>query len=96
MTKTKYTREQLLELLRAKDPGVVTFTKIDGTVRDLYCTLNLELIPKDKVPKNTKTIKKNLTVIRAFDLGEADEWRSFRVDSVTAHSVIPLIELDPS
>jgi hypothetical protein len=85
---TKYTREQLLELLRAKDPVVVTFTKVDGTVRDLYCTLNEELIPTDKLPKNEKTLKENLSVIRVFDLGEAKGWRSFRVDSVTGHTVI--------
>jgi len=39
MTKTKYTREQLLEVLRAGDPVVVTFTKVDGTKRDMRCTL---------------------------------------------------------
>lgn len=85
---TKYTREQLLEVLRAKDPAVVTFTKVDGTVRDMYCTLNEELIPADKLPKNEKTLKENTAVIRVFDLGEAKGWRSFRVDSVTGYTVI--------
>ena len=89
MTKTKYTREQLLEVLRAGDPVVVTFTKVDGTKRDMRCTINDILVPEDKHPKGTKQLKENLDVIRVYDL-DSDGWRSFRVDSVTGYTPAPL------
>lgn len=79
MTKTKYTRIELLEALTGKNPVAVTFTKLDGTRRDMRCTLNFELIPTENHP--------GLDVIRVFDL-EDNGWRSFRVDSVTDFTVL--------
>ena len=84
---TKYTREELLKALR-NNKVVVTFTKVDGTKRDLFCTLKTDLIPQDKAPKNEKPIKENDNVIKVFALDEANGWRSFRVDSVTGMTVI--------
>lgn len=89
MTNTKYTREQLLEVLRGKNPVVVTFTKQDGTKRDMQCTLNEKLIPTEKAPKNEKKLKENNDVIRVYELAEGKGWRSFRVDSVTGFTVTP-------
>lgn len=88
MTKTKYTRTELLEVLTGENPVAVTFTKLDGTKRDMRCTLNLELIPTENHPKGTKQTKENLDVIRVFDLDEDNGWRSFRVDSVTGFTVL--------
>ena len=87
MNTAKYSRADLLKALR-NNKVVVTFTKVDGTKRDMLCTLRESLIPADKAPKNTKKIKENDSVIKVFALGEADGWRSFRVDSVTGMTVI--------
>lgn len=87
MNTAKYSRADLLTALR-NNKVVVTFTKVDGTKRDMLCTLRESLIPSDKAPKNTKKIKENDSVIKVFALGEADGWRSFRVDSVTGMTVI--------
>jgi hypothetical protein len=84
---TKYTREELLKALR-NNKVVVTFTKVDGTKRDLFCTLKTDLIPQDKAPKNEKPIKENDSIIKVFALDEANGWRSFRVDSVTGMTII--------
>lgn len=84
---TKYSRDELLTALR-NNKVVVTFTKVDGTTRDLYCTLKSDLIPQDKAPKNTKPIKENDSIIKVLALDEADGWRSFRVDSVTGMTII--------
>lgn len=84
---TKYSRAELLTALR-NNKVVVTFTKVDGTTRDLYCTLKSDLIPQDKAPKNTKLIKENDTIIKVFALDTANGWRSFRVDSVTGMTII--------
>lgn len=89
-TDSKYTRPELLEALK-NNKVVVTFTKVDGTVRDLFCTLKADLIPSEKTEKKDKkktAKKKNDSVICAFDLGTAKAWRSFRVESVTGMIVI--------
>jgi hypothetical protein len=86
-TTDKYSRADLLEALR-NNKVVVTFTKVDGTVRDLYCTLKNDLIPTDKAPKNEKPIKENDSVIRVFGLDQSNGWRSFRVASVTGMTII--------
>ena len=71
----------------------VTFTKADGTDREMLCTLNWDHIPTDKAPKETPTTPidgivkeskkpRKLTdphSLRVFDL-EKQEWRSFRFD----------------
>ena len=86
-TTDKYSRADLLEALR-NNKVVVTFTKVDGTVRDLYCTLKNDLIPADMAPKNEKPIKENDSVIRVFGLDQSNGWRSFRVASVTGMIII--------
>lgn len=60
----------------------VTFTKKDGTNRDMLCTLVESRIPTDKQPKTETTSKDSGSALRVFDT-EKQEWRSFRWDSVT-------------
>lgn len=63
----------------------ITFTKKDGTIRDMRCTLCAGRIPADKKPtqeaSNTSSQTSGSTV-RVFDT-EKQGWRSFRWDSVT-------------
>lgn len=58
----------------------ITFTKTDGTERQMLCTLAEQLIPSDKMPKGTGGSYTDVTQ-RVFDLSKS-EWRSFRWDSV--------------
>lgn len=61
----------------------VTFTKKDGTLRDMRCTLCEGRIPADKHPKTEGTSTKDSgSAVRVFDT-EKTEWRSFRWESVT-------------
>lgn len=63
----------------------VTFTKKDGSERNMQCTLTESKIPADKRPKGTNESETASTVgsaVRVFDT-EKQEWRSFRWDSVT-------------
>lgn len=62
------------------DDVCITFTKADGTERQLRCTLREDLIPADKAPKGTSRAITE-TAQRAFDL-DLGEWRSFRWESV--------------
>jgi hypothetical protein len=70
----------------------VTFTKADGTNREMLCTLNWDVIPTDKAPKETPATPIDGIVkeskqrkqpdphsLRVFDV-DKQEWRSFRFD----------------
>jgi len=78
---TTLTREQLSELLRTGE-CVVEFTKVDGTVRSMPCTLSDTLIPP-VLPKQlaegevAKVKKANPDVFSVWCL-DKKEWRSFR------------------
>ena len=58
----------------------VTFTKKDGTEREMYCTLAESKIPVDKRPKEATTSTGG-SALRVFDT-VTNEWRSFRWDSI--------------
>jgi len=62
----------------------ITFTKKDGSEREMYCTLSEGRIPTDKQPKPTEAAAAGTTsgsALRVFDTVK-QEWRSFRWDSI--------------
>ena len=60
----------------------VTFTKINGDERVMFCTLNEAMIPSDAASVDRSSSKKeNLDVQPVYDV-KAAGWRSFRWDSV--------------
>jgi hypothetical protein len=62
-------------------PVDVTFTKKDGTLRTMKCTLKEELmLPYEK--KTDKVKEVSLEVLPVYDL-DKESWRSFRLDSIT-------------
>jgi len=65
----------------------VNFTKKDGTVRKMLCTLSPEILPtQTDLEEHIQTRKTNTEVISVWDL-ESEGWRSFRKDSVIDFSV---------
>jgi|688.fasta_scaffold303410_3 hypothetical protein len=71
-------KEWLISIL-ANEELTVTFTKKDGTEREMRCTRAPRIIPADKAPKeSTEEIGSALPV---FDLDKAD-WRSFIIENV--------------
>jgi hypothetical protein len=82
---TTITREQLSELLHTGE-CVVEFTKVNGEVRSMPCTLKAELIPpapvkvleEGQAPKEKKV---NPDVMSVWCL-DKKEWRSFRIVNV--------------
>jgi hypothetical protein len=90
MTNT-ITREQLSLLLHTGE-CVVEFTKVNGDVRSMPCTLSESLIPPAPVhvtntdnpidfPVTKKEKKQNLDVLSVWCL-DKKEWRSFRIANV--------------
>ena len=79
---TTHTREQLSELLRTGE-CVIEFTKVDGTVRSMPCTLDPRIVPPAPEPKVlaegevAKVKKSNPDVFSVWCL-DKKEWRSFR------------------
>lgn len=79
----------LLNNLRMSQMNI-TFEKVDGSIRQMLCTLNLELLPKvepvvlveGEELKEVKPRKESTTAFRVFDL-EKSEFRSIRWDSMT-------------
>jgi hypothetical protein len=77
-----FSRDQLLTALHH---GVctVTFTKVNGEQRVMPCTLNADWLPTaPPVVEGKAPRKENVDTIRVF-CTDKNEWRSFRVDSVT-------------
>jgi hypothetical protein len=72
-----YTKDMIREAARA---GVidVQFTKKDGSLREMRCSLQEQYLPP--LMGETET-KDNPDVLAVWDL-EAKGWRSFRIDSV--------------
>lgn len=81
------TREQLIAALSA-DICQITFTKLNGEVRVMPCTLKEDLVPKyeRKTPlvesQDTVEVKAPSAVLSVWCMDKA-AWRSFRVDAVT-------------
>jgi hypothetical protein len=78
----KLTKEQIVEALKA-NVCAVTFTKVNGEVRTMPCTLKEDIVPvyERKTPVKEATVKESATLsVWCTDKGA---WRSFRVDSVT-------------
>lgn len=78
---------ELKELLKTSVVNV-TFTKVDGTERQMVCTLAEEFLPEKKATtievENVKTKSDNIFTV--YDL-EKEAWRSFRLDSVISYFV---------
>lgn len=64
----------------AAGPVNVKFEKRDGSIREMRCTTNELLIPRDKEPKNAH-ITINSDQVRVFDL-DKKEWRSFNIQNL--------------
>ena len=78
------TREDIIKQLRE---GVitVTFTKINGDLREMDCTLNMDIIPAGAHPKSDGNVREGvdmtINAIKCYDVN-AKGWRSFLFDKV--------------
>jgi hypothetical protein len=84
--KNRYTKETLKAALQV-GAHAVTFTKKDGSVREMIATLHASDIPSEHTPKGTGLISAAADApLRAYDIAN-DGWRSINVSTVT--SVVP-------
>lgn len=74
---------EFLRMVLAKQTVEVTFTKVNGDIRVMECTLNPEVLPKvvvneDKPKREKKNPENSLAV---YDV-KAEGWRSFIIKNV--------------
>ena len=77
-----------LKELLANNKMTIEFTKSDGTLRKMFCTLMPDELPKIEVKEDAPPKKKRKAkpeVISVYDL-EKKGWRSFRIESITAYT----------
>lgn len=77
--------QEILDLLQNNNCEV-TFTKVDGSVRVMPCTLRTEALPP-KLAESKKPCAVNENNISAYCL-DKKEWRSFKVANVTKIEVL--------
>jgi len=83
------TREEIITVLK-ENVAQVTFTKINGDVRIMDCTLNESHLPQvkeDDQVSEKKVREINEEVVSVWDT-KAQGWRSFRVENVTTVEIV--------
>lgn len=80
-------RNREIKHLLAEHNCEVTFTKVDGTVRTMPCTLQASALPKVDVKegKTPKVPKADTISVWCLD---KSEWRAFKVANVTQIRVL--------
>lgn len=83
------TRDEIIAMLQS---GIceVTFTKVNGELRKMPCTLKSDFLPSDlKNEQKSKTKKTNIDNLSVW-CTDKKEWRSFKIANV--QEVTPLIK----
>jgi hypothetical protein len=81
------TRYKEIQKLLWEHQCEVTFTKVDGSVREMPCTLREEAMPQRDADKFHQTRLYKPETLSVFCL-DKNEWRSFRVMNVTKIEVL--------
>ena len=78
----KIVKEELQTQLRT-DHKLIKFTKKDGTFREMVCTLDSKVLPKQQVVEGEEKEKKkeNPNVIAVWDV-TSKGWRSIILESI--------------
>lgn len=78
-------RQEMISALK-EDVCRVTFKKVNGDTRLMYCTLKSDFLPENDRMVNEAgfepTKQVNEKVLAVWDI-DVKGWRSFRIDSVT-------------
>lgn len=77
-------RDSMVEVLR-ENVVQVTFTKKDGTVRVMNCTLQESFLPESNTESSNRKINDNLVTVWDVDV---NGWRSFNCSSVQTFGVM--------
>ena len=76
-----YTRKNVINTMLHENVCEVTFTKVDGSVRTMPCTLVSDLLPARELKEHHSTKAINYKNLSVWCLDKS-EWRSFRTANV--------------
>lgn len=86
-------------ILEALMSGVcrITFTKVDGTVRTMNCTRNIEFVPAHARPPAAglnfkRSENPNSDQVDVFDMDKR-QWRSFKMNNIISMDLRPDMDL---
>lgn len=82
-------RAVLLECL--KQDCEITFIKVDGSLREMPCTLRPEALPKLVTESKLTSRPSSPTTLSVWCL-DKQEWRSFKIENVTSVKSLTYIE----
>lgn len=80
---TRSENKDIIRKILRDGPAKVVFTKKDGTIREMICTLKRAILEEKQVELVNSGRRVNEEVLNVYDL-EKDDWRSFRIDNVHA------------
>ena len=83
---------QSVESLLKNGNGRFRFQKVDGSIRDMFCTLKPSALPEEYNSELKSNAKPRILV--AFDI-EKDAWRSLRYESVMQFIFLGEATTDP-
>jgi hypothetical protein len=75
-------RNQYIRKLLSENDCNITFSKVDGSLRSMPCTLRKEVMPQLAINENQQTRAYKPETLSVWCLDKS-EWRSFRVMNVT-------------
>lgn len=82
------TQESKAHLISLLEDGIVkvTFEKVDGSIREMSCSLRKEhVVTYEK--KTDKTKPKNDDILPVFDI-DKQQWRSFKWDNIKSFEAV--------
>lgn len=80
MNTTTITRDSLYNLLTEHE-CIITFTKVNGEIREMPCTLKAGIVPVQPITEDKIAKKPNPDVLNVW-CTDKKEWRSFRIANV--------------
>lgn len=80
-------KEELVRFLKRGDV-FIEFEKVDGTIRQMTCTLKEGVIPKVELTE-AKTHTSNPARLVVFDT-EKTGWRTVKFDKICSYKVLPV------
>ena len=69
------------DFLRSHGTAVITFVNKDGTIRELFGTLDSAFLPEKALGEHHKTKLVDWETFTVWDL-EADDWRAFKTTNL--------------